>query len=63
MYYVLGILCIYSSTSFVEKQKSKTDMPNSNEFDEYLLVKYFYLNASGVSRTNTNVSSDICDRK
>ena len=56
MYYVLGILCIYSSASFVEKQKSKTDMPNSNEFDEY-----FYLTA--VSRTNINVSSDSCDRK
>ena len=38
MYYVLGILCKYSSTPFVEKQKSKTDMPNSNEFDEYLWV-------------------------
>ena len=38
MYYVLGILCIYSSTSFVKKQKSKTDMPNSNEFDEYRLL-------------------------
>ena len=47
MYYVLGLLCTYSSTSFVEKQKSQTDMPNSNEFDEYLWGMVFcYQNCS-----------------